>query len=785
MKIKKVDDKPMVIHTKKKAKIHMHEPKKAKIKGSNIYTVQRGPKIASAKINDTGKKKSYRKSTIHQAEKKEKEPSKFKRNIRESNTSIKTKNTNLHIAGRTGALATGAVTEQVEGGQEVSQAAYLAYEASRPVTGTASRGASLFRKKAAAEAKRRIKKVETGKKLAKKMGKKAASDTAKKVAGDTTKTAAKETAKNTAKETAKTTTKAATTAAGTAVAPGAGTAVGMAAGYATGVSIEAKDVKAANRSRKIKFFLDKMKEQENQTDSVVKLVKDLIVKKAVLWIKAAAPIIGLVLFLLVLLVVIVAVPVIAVIAILYNSPFALFLPPLESGDTVQTVTSAYVSEFNRDVNTKVNEHTGYDFGELVYVDYEGMDENPSNYYDIMAVYMVKYGVGDTATIMNDISKGWLQTVVNDMCSYTTSSGTKDVEETDADGNVTTVTKSVLYVNVTLKSYRDMISVYGFDSDQVEMLEQTIENWQRGRKSSLGQEVRMDLKDMILVMENYKGTERNMLMTLEDYKKFVAIDDMSELADQMLLLGRTLAEGFTEYYRAANVTVFAKFCRDDVELGRFLQGYYNDSKKFYFDKATSSPECITKMDEIGMTDRGWIDDFILHYEKCDRTFERGQTFHNFNDHDYMVLEALSPRNLVVMDMKSGSLTIALGATEYKRYPKDEEPTKDNTTIGVSWEHGIYLGSTLSQTNFKAYKREYGTPEKIKDVYDYRAKLKQKFYFYQDLSKDDDIPKNMQNDFLHQMYKEFGTIEEEYFYDRLEDGKYDEGFKERQVKEKKSR
>ena len=59
MKIKKVDDKPMVIHTKKKAKIHMHEPKKAKIKGSNIYTVQRGPKIASAKINDTGKKKSY------------------------------------------------------------------------------------------------------------------------------------------------------------------------------------------------------------------------------------------------------------------------------------------------------------------------------------------------------------------------------------------------------------------------------------------------------------------------------------------------------------------------------------------------------------------------------------------------------------------------------------------------------------------------------------------------------------------------------------------------------
>ena len=467
MKIKKVDDKPMVIHTKEKAKIHSHEPKKAKIKGSNIYTVQRGPKIAGAKVNDTDKRNVYCKSTVHQAEKKEKGLSKFKRNIKESKTSIKTKNTNLHIAGRMGVLAAGAVTEQVEGGQEVSQAAYLAYEASRPVTGTASKEASLFRKKAAAEAKKRIKKVEAGKKLAKKTVKKAASDTAKTAAKET----AKETAKTTAKVAAKTTAKAATTAAGTAVAPGVGTAADIAAGYATGVSIEAKDAKMANRSRKIKFFLDKMKAQENQTDSVAKLVKDLIVRKAVLWVKAATPVIGLVLLLLVLLVAVVAVPVIAAIAILYNSPFALFLTPLESGDMVQTVTSAYVQEFNRDVNTQVNEHTGYDLGELVYVDYEGMDENPSNYYDIMAVYMVKYGVGDTATVMNDKSKGWLQAVVNDMCSYTTCNGTKDVEETDADGNVITVTKSVLYVNVTLKSYRDMISVYGFNSDQVEMLEQ--------------------------------------------------------------------------------------------------------------------------------------------------------------------------------------------------------------------------------------------------------------------------------------------------------------------------
>jgi len=77
---------------------------------------------------------------------------------------------------------------------------------------------------------------------------------------------------------------------------------------------------------------------------------------------------------------------------------------------------------------------------------------------------------------------------------------------------------------------------------------------------------MDLKDMILVTENDR-TETNMLMTLDDYKSFIAVDDMSELADNLLHLGRTLgeADNFTEYYRAANVTVSARFCLDDIQL----------------------------------------------------------------------------------------------------------------------------------------------------------------------------------------------------------------------------
>ena len=48
MNIKKVDDKPMVIHTKEKPKVHVKGVPETKIKGRNILTVQHGPKIAGS-----------------------------------------------------------------------------------------------------------------------------------------------------------------------------------------------------------------------------------------------------------------------------------------------------------------------------------------------------------------------------------------------------------------------------------------------------------------------------------------------------------------------------------------------------------------------------------------------------------------------------------------------------------------------------------------------------------------------------------------------------------------
>lgn len=457
MKIKKVDDKPMVIHTKKKAKLHTHEPKKASIKASNIYTVRRSPKTKGSKIATTENKK-FRRSTIHLVDKAKKGMFRqYRAALKESKHSIKTKNSSIRVAGAAGAQT---ALSQMEGGEEVRDAANIAYAATRPVTGTASRGAELFRQKALAEKRKRIKKVEAGKKLAKK--------TAKETAKSAAKEASKEAAKTAAKEGAKVAAKVGSTVAGTAAGAETGPyapLIGIAAGKAVG---DKMDAQRNSRNRKIKFFLDKMKAEGEQQDSFAKLVKDLFINKMALPIKKIMVAVGGFLLVLVLLIAVTVLPVIAVIAILYNSPFAFFLPPLESGDTVTTVTSAYVSEFNRDINTLANEHTGYDTGQIVYVDFEG--ENAGNFNDIVTIYMVRYGVGDTATVMNDTSKSKLKEVFDDMCSYTTSSGSETVENEDG----STTTQTVLYVNVKLKTCYDMITEYSFDSNQIELVEEMMQ-----------------------------------------------------------------------------------------------------------------------------------------------------------------------------------------------------------------------------------------------------------------------------------------------------------------------
>ncbi|SEW00591.1 C40 family peptidase [[Clostridium] fimetarium] len=449
MKIKKVDEKPMVIHTKADTKLHVHQMKDAALEGQNFDIVDHSPKIKDGQINQAEVKKSgkerYRKSS--------------RRNIKESKKSIKVNNSLIKLAAVAGASA---ATNQMEGDEEVRQSALITATLSKPGRDAVRKGSELFRQKIMAERKRKIKKVEAGKKLAKRGIKKTAANTTKKVVKETT----KKTSKVVAKETAKVSVHLAGTVAGTTATGPAGLLIGVAAGKAVGWKMDKGDVKRTNRNRKIMFFMDKMKSKDDQTDSIGKMVKDLILKRGSLVMKKIVAVALPALLAVFLLMAIVCIPVILVVAVIYNSPFAIFFPPLSDGDTVMTVTSQYVAEFNRDTSTFANDHTGYDTGTIVYVDYEGSNAVPSNYYDIMCVYMVKFGGGDTATVMKDTSKERLKGVFDDMCSYTTTTGTETIENDDG----TTSTKTVLYVNITLKTFRKMETQYNFSVDEIKMLE---------------------------------------------------------------------------------------------------------------------------------------------------------------------------------------------------------------------------------------------------------------------------------------------------------------------------
>lgn len=357
-----------------------------------------------------------------------------------------------------GIMAESTITENVEGGENIDGAFEATGIAIRAVKGAISEG-NRIRKKVSTS---KLQKEVAGKRIRKKASTKG-KELAKKSVKNTSRNVAKKTSKKVVKDTTKESTKLAvktgTTVAGSAAGP-EGTLIGMAAGEAVGMKIENTFYRAEQKSRMMKYFMDKLKSGEEQNDSLFKLVGSIVKNKVAYIIMQVMSLLA-PLVVPILIVVMVATGIVfAIIAVLYNSPFAIFLPPLESGDTIQTVTTQYVSEFNQEIQTLVDEHKDADEGRKVYVDYEGMNSEPSNYYDIMCVYMVKYGYENTATKMNETNKQNLKAVFDDMCRYTTEKVTEKKGKKK---------KKYLEVRITLKSYTEMSVEYQFDEERQETL----------------------------------------------------------------------------------------------------------------------------------------------------------------------------------------------------------------------------------------------------------------------------------------------------------------------------
>jgi cell wall-associated NlpC family hydrolase len=440
--IKKVDEKPMVIHSKEKPKLHAKGMSELKVKGRQKKEQEIRPSVRQeSRMHD-----QYRKAKLGKRE------------------TVKKKAPVSHM---TASVLTERALDELEGGSEVYGAYRTARILTKPASDAVEAGRSLYRFQAFQAKQQKIKKKQAGSQIKEKAGRKNTvrenAEKAEKTIKNGSQKAAGESVKATKKTAAKEASKATAKTMATAGTGAGGVLSGIAAGEAAEISMDKRDIRNSTRNRMIKLFVANLQQKENQ-DSIGKALKDMVMMRFSILVKYMVRYVGLFLLSLFAIVALIALPVIAIVAVIYNSPFAVFFPSISSGETIQEVLSAYVAEFNGEIDGELRDYAGYDISEKIYVNYEGAGE-PDNFCDILMVYMIKHGDGDTATDMTDKAKQNLKAVFDDMCGYTI---TRRLDvDTDEEGNTTTT--EVKEVNVELKSCYDMISVYGFQAEEQEVL----------------------------------------------------------------------------------------------------------------------------------------------------------------------------------------------------------------------------------------------------------------------------------------------------------------------------
>lgn len=223
--------------------------------------------------------------------------------------------------------------------------------------------------------------------------------------------------------------------------------------------------------RLLSYASDKFS-QEEQKDSLLKMVRDLLVGKAKAAVAGKLLSVGAAL----LPALIPAFVMILIITLLFNSPFSILLPKLSEEPGAVEVLVEYREDFREIVQDELADPDSGDETELIYEDYEG-DGEPNNMADILMVYMVRYGFGDTATVMTEKNRRLLKDTFDEMTSmsitYRREIVEQSYEEEDFYGNVTIRTEEVEIkikeVRITLLTSEDIIRTGIFAEEEIEIL----------------------------------------------------------------------------------------------------------------------------------------------------------------------------------------------------------------------------------------------------------------------------------------------------------------------------
>lgn len=371
MKIRKTDDRPMVIHTKKKPRLHLHTGKKAAVR----------------------KKAENTSVTV----KRRKPHSGIRERLTESGKSVKVRNQSLKKLAAAGARA-GA--RQVEGGEEIKESLDLAATAAAPVMGITSGAGKLYRRKKA-ENKEKEKKAETKKKqIRRDTGQAENSGRSGKNAGN------KKRDRNGKKRNGK------------KDSPGKKRRKGS--------------VNGAVRGHMIHTFLEAFRTEREEQKDLVTSTKSAAKAVTLLLAKQAAVVLAPVLLVVFFVIAIAGIIVVAILAVIYNSPLAIFFPLPDTGyDNPRTVLSEYYQDFNSQIASL--EEKGY------VITYQNSEDGVplSNFNDTLMVYMVKYGTGQAAYVMDDEGKKHLKEVFDEMNYYDSSSSATQIPAGASLGEVVT------------------------------------------------------------------------------------------------------------------------------------------------------------------------------------------------------------------------------------------------------------------------------------------------------------------------------------------------------------
>ena len=297
---------------------------------------------------------------------------------------------------------------------------------------------------------------------------------------------------------------------------------------------------------------------------------------------------------------------------------------------------------------------------------------------------------------------------------------------------------------------------------------------------------MKLEDLIMAVENRKGTEINFLLNLTDYME-TALKLWGEHAEDMANAVETLYEtkagkgDWSDLYFAANKSIHASFCTGEAQLRGFLAGNFNDGE-WAFDEDRCSKDCLAVLRMYNMKPDGQPLFPYLHYERLEHSFHTGEVLHNMNGNDYRVLAALSPKDLLLVSMMDSQFIVGRGTQLYARYPKGERPDNGSMVVGIEWDHGVYLGNDITKLDFDILKQEYGEPDRVETVYGRHEKIRRDFWMQKNVEMKEGLPDRVRNAAKGCLENTFGTNEPEIFAKMLEKGMYDGMYETREEQKK---